>query len=1175
MPQKPFITHSLINRVLRPDWRRFIFVGILLACTSAWADSQQTYLQCLTNFETYAESIWHTATYSGAPADSGYWGDGGSTGNGGIRGNSGVAVAYAVLVVAQPTDPKTTTRLSRIRQALNYDAATHVSGSYNTVNGNQWGWSGVSTDWQTPEWAGSMGLACILVQSNLPAATVDGVRRVVVSEADHRASIAPASGYVSDTKAEENAWQGNILALAAAWMSTSNNVATWLNAAKSYLVNTYTVPNTNGDPLASWVTTQTLFPSYALENHGFYHPTYEMVAGMSSGDSLLMARLGNTNIAAQLLPYADHNCLTVWNTNLDYMLLDSGEFGYPSGLDWELHDYEQNSYITWMAAHLNDPFARWADDKLAQLQRYRQIINGDGTFVGPSSGGFYREAVAARRTAIAWLHWANADYPVGVMSNPPPAVVHFPDVGVIAQRSAWSYVTISYKNNIMGMVEAAASSFPTNTFVTTPALPGGFGHGPLGNPTAATLVSLTTNSTGFTAQLLVQNGANGTTRVFVTSSGESIGIVEVPLPATGITGSAAGCFTNGIENDPLCGGSRLLEWTGGSSNVTQLSGVGFNVTNNWVCVAGRYGLASGPGGYFRYKAASGYNRLGAAQDFLHLMPQTRLGPRYAVWFPGKSAAQTATLASQISWTTNGSTVVLNFPGANTSTQTITASLVSSNGTWSADASGNWSDSTKWSSGIIADGAGNTADFSTLNFTADRTVTLDSSRNIGTLKFGDASGTQNWTVINSGGSTLTLNNGSASPAIVVVNNTATLALPVAGAGGFTKSGPGTLVLSGTNSLSGTLNMDTSSGANDGAVRIAQSASVANVASPIYIKNNNGGSSTLQLDGSSGNVTVAQDISLAGRNAAVIAIQNLSGSNTLARNFILTSGGGFYWFDSDTNGTLNLTGQIPSSAPSVPNARTLTFMGTGNFVVSGVISNANGFAVSVVKSNSGALMLNGVNTYTGATTVNGGTLAGNGVIAGPVTMAAGSTLSPGGNAIGALTINNALTNNGTFLIRLSRSGGALTNDSVKGVSTLAFGGLLQLVPSGDPITVSNTFKIFSATNYRNFITGITPAVPGTNLLWNTNNLAVNGTLSVSLGTVKPQVGNVFLSGTNLVFAGGGGAAGYGFSVLASTSLTAPLTNWFLAGTGFCDGSGNFIVTNGLSATNLCQFYLIRIP
>ena len=67
--------------------------------------------------------------------------------------------------------------------------------------------------------------------------------------------------------------------------------------------------------------------------------------------------------------------------------------------------------------------------------------------------------------------------------------------------------------------------------------------------------------------------------------------------------------------------------------------------------------------------------------------------------------------------------------------------------------------------IVADGTSYTADFSTVNITANRMVTLDTSRNIGTLKFGDPSGVRNWIVTNSSASVLTLNNGSTSPAIV--------------------------------------------------------------------------------------------------------------------------------------------------------------------------------------------------------------------------------------------------------------------------------------------------------------------------------------------------------------------------------------------------------------------------
>jgi len=1178
-----------------------------IATASAQTASQQLYLQCLTNFETYAESIWHTNS-TGIP-DAGYWGDGGNSGNGGIRGNSGIAVAYAVLCVALPNDPKFSTRLSRVRQALNYDYNTHVSGSYNTASG-QWGWSSGTlatctsqggSDWQSAEWAGSMGLACVLVQSNLPAATVTGVQTAVASEANHRASIAPCTRILSDgdTKAEENGWDGNILALAAAWMTNNANASTWLYMAKSYLANTYTVslpdlstPNTNGDALAPWISTVTIFPSYALENHGFYHPTYEMVAGMSAGDSLLMAKLANTNIAAQLQPFAEHNVMAVWTNNLDDLVMATGDFAYPAGVDWAVRDFEHNSFIAWVASHFNDPVARYADDKLAQCVRYRQIQNGDGTFVGTSAnpgGGilFYREAVEARRTAIAWLHWANADFPAGAMTAPTNAIMYNTDVQVIHQRSAFGTVSMSYNGSrVMAMVEATAQSVPTNAFIASPRIPGILGLGALGNPISASLVSFATNASGFDAELKITSSL-GTTDAYLKSVGESVALIEVPTLNSGSTAASGGSFICGIENDPLTGSSRLLEWSNNAVTMTALSGSSRNITNNWLCISGRYGIAAGPTGYFRYAATNSYRRVstsvseaGEAEDTLSYVEANQLAPRYAVWFPTKNALQTSNLAAQVSWSTNSTTATLTFPGTNAALTTLTAfigvSPTNNNGVWTADANGAWSDVNNWSGGVIGDGASYTANFSQANITADRMVTLDTSRSIGALKFGDGVGSQNWTITNANGSTLTLDSGSSSP-VIVVTNTATLALPVAGTSGFTKSGPGMLILNNTNSLSGTLYLDTATSAavNDGAVRIARSASVANLAAPIYIKNNNSGSSMLQLDGSTGPVTIAQDISLAGRNAPIYAIENLAGSNTLAGNFIFASGGGYYWFNSEANATLTLSGLVPASAPSVPSARTLTFMGAGNFVISGTINNANGYPMSLVKSNSGTLMLNGVNTYTGSTTINAGILAGSGSVAGPVTVAVGATLAPGASTIGTFTINNALTNNGTFLIRLNRSGLALTNDNIKGVTTLALGGPLQLQLSGDPITVSNSFKLFSATTYRGAITGISPSTPGTNLLWNTNSLAINGTLSVSLGTVKPQFGNLFLVGTNLVLAGGGGAAGYNFSILGSTNLSTPMTNWLVIAAGTCDANGNFTATNNLIATNGCQFYVVRVP
>ncbi len=671
-----------------------LFLFISGGAVFAQTNSQQIYLNCLTNFETYAETIWHT---SGTIPDSGYWGDGGSTGNGGIRGNGGVAIAYAVLAVALPNDPKFTNRIARIRQAANYDWNTHVTGSYNDTDSKKWGWSSANGDWQTPEWSASMGLACILVQTNLPAATIAGVKKFLGSEADHRASIAPASGHVSDTKAEENAWQGNVLALAAAWMTSSNSSVTWSNAAKNYLVNTYTVGSSAGDPLASWISTYNLYNDWALENHGFYHPTYEMVAGMSSGDSLLMAKLANTNMAAQFLPFAEHNVMTAWTNNMTGLVMDSGDFAYPAGIDWELHDYEQYSFIAWMAAHFNDPVARWTDYRLAQLTRYRQIVNNNdtsspanyGTFVGASGGGFYREAVEARRVAICWLHWANADFPNGVSTVPTPALQNLTDVAVLTSRGTNGYVAISYgpqtnesSARIMATIEPLCAGFPSNTIVTSPRLPGIIGLGAMGTPTGGRLVNITTNANGFIAELQLTNGANGTTEIYFNNTGDSVGIIEVPNPVNGFANSAAASFSTGIENDPLCGGARLLEWSNGAPTIASGSGTAQNVTNNWVSVSGNYGLVAGPGGYFNYAATTTYNRLGAAEDTLAFYPTNSLTPRYAVYFPGKTTLQTSNLAAQISWNISGTNATLSFPAAGGNAQvSVVVPLVSTNSSY--------------------------------------------------------------------------------------------------------------------------------------------------------------------------------------------------------------------------------------------------------------------------------------------------------------------------------------------------------------------------------------------------------------------------------------------------------------------------------------------------------------
>ena len=127
------------------------------------------------------------------------------------------------------------------------------------------------------------------------------------------------------------------------------------------------------------------------------------------------------------------------------------------------------------------------------------------------------------------------------------------------------------------------------------------------------------------------------------------------------------------------------------------------------------------------------------------------------------------------------------------------------GVWTNNASGTWGISNNWNNGSIANGASRIADFSTLNITVNPTITLDSARTVGGLRFGDTSGAQTWTL--SGANTLTLDGGGPTPPLITVNqNTATISTALAGTNGFIKTGSGTLALNGANNLGGGLTID---------------------------------------------------------------------------------------------------------------------------------------------------------------------------------------------------------------------------------------------------------------------------------------------------------------------------------------------------------------------------------
>lgn len=448
---------------------------------------------------------------------------------------------------------------------------------------------------------------------------------------------------------------------------------------------------------------------------------------------------------------------------------------------------------------------------------------------------------------------------------------------------------------------------------------------------------------------------------------------------------------------------------------------------------------------------------------------------------------------------------------------ITVALVNTNGTWINPAGGSWTTGTNWNGNAIAGGAGKTADFSTLDLTADATVTLDGARTIGNLVFGDTAASHNWSLATGTGGPLTLDVTTGLPAITVNNQSATVGTVLAGTEGLRKAGAGTLTLAAVNTFTGGFTVDA------GLVRLQAGAynRVIPVASAITI--NGGTVETVDVNGIMGNNFTVNT----GGTLKFSAYHAHPNNVTLAGGAITTSGSGKYNGDDfQLDGTLTVNGSAASTitltngfstkiAPTITVAD-VTGDASADLTISGAgsIHNPDSGTTSFTKAGAGTLVLANSNTYTGATTVSAGTLRvngaittsavtvqssatldGTGTLGGAVAVQSGATLAPGTDGIGTLTVNNTLGLAGTTAMDVSKSGATLTADLVTGVTTLTYGGTLVVTSVGpDALAAGNSFQLFSATTYAGTFSTLTLPTLAGGLVWDTSRLAIDGTISV---------------------------------------------------------------------------------
>ncbi|HEY4283700.1 MAG TPA: autotransporter-associated beta strand repeat-containing protein, partial [Chthoniobacterales bacterium] len=240
----------------------------------------------------------------------------------------------------------------------------------------------------------------------------------------------------------------------------------------------------------------------------------------------------------------------------------------------------------------------------------------------------------------------------------------------------------------------------------------------------------------------------------------------------------------------------------------------------------------------------------------------------------------------------------------------------------------------------------------------------------------------------------------------------------------------------------------------------------------------------------------------------------------------------------------------------NKKGLTINGTGDTLVSGVVSNVNAGS-TITKSGSGTLTLNGVNTYSGGTTISAGAVVVNsdaslGATGGALTLNAG-TLEV---ATGYTTTRLTTVGSGSSTIQVDASQTYTANGVLSGSGTLNKTGSGTMV-----LGASNTY--IGGTN----VSAGTLRLGASERLFNTGMLTVSGgtfdiqTFSETVGAVSLSSGSI--NGTTGILTGSsyGLQSGSVSAILAGTAAVTKSTSGTVTLTGANTYTGGTSINGGV--------------
>ena len=308
----------------------------------------------------------------------------------GVRPNAHTIAGLATLIRFGPFDAEIigATRGTLEREAvgiLRRVTSTHKTGPYTCADGKQWG-----DQWQSALWAAEAALGAWTLWDRIDPDLQEAVGRMVEHEADRFVGVVPPARVYADTKAEENAWNAQVISLAACMFPNHPHHGAWLETQRVWDFASFPrKEDLNPRTLAKYhipaasVAGPTIHSDFTLENHRRVHPDY-----MSAGHMVAMQLYYHTWSGVPLPDTFLFNHAEMIGVR-KYFMLDDGNSYYPNGQDWVLFREPDWVYSYGIYKYLlDDPECALLERACLETAERMQARNEDGCLYRPDEWFF-------------------------------------------------------------------------------------------------------------------------------------------------------------------------------------------------------------------------------------------------------------------------------------------------------------------------------------------------------------------------------------------------------------------------------------------------------------------------------------------------------------------------------------------------------------------------------------------------------------------------------------------------------------------------------------------------------------------------------------------------------------------------------------------------------------------